>query len=116
MKSHLIETASNFFQITGACNHQWSQDCLKIPRSTFVNNDVTHMCSASGVTHITTEILALEHTSRSNTYHCDTATISLVPATSQRQEEAEQLPRTKDHQGLSFSFDTRRALETEISK
>ena len=34
----------------------------------------------------------------------------------QRQEEAEQLPHTKDHQGLSFSFDTRRALETEISK
>ena len=48
-----------------------------------------------------------KHTSRSNTYHCDTATISLVPANSTP---------GRGWAITSFSFDTRRALETEISK
>ena len=116
MKSHLIGTASNFFQVTGACNRQWSQDCLKISRSTFVNNDVTHMCFASGETHISSDILALGNTRRGATHITVTLQQFLSSRPTRRQEQAKELPHTKDHQGLCFSFDTRRALETEISK
>ena len=64
MKSHLIEMASDFFQVTGARDHQWPQDRLKIPRSTLVNNDVSDMCFASGETHITSDILSPGNTRR----------------------------------------------------
>ena len=67
-------------------------------------------------THITTDILALGNTRRGATHITVTLQQFLSSRPTQRQEEAEQLPHTKDHQGLSFSFDTRRALETEISK
>ena len=83
MKSRLIEMASYFFQVTGARDHQWSQDRLKIPRSTLVNNDVTDMCFASGETHITSDILAPGNTCRGGTH----VTVTLQQFLSSRPNE-----------------------------
>ena len=74
------------------------------------------MCFDSGETHITSDILALGNTRRGATHITVTLQQFLSSRPTRRQEQAKELPHTKDHQGLCFSFDTRRALETEISK
>ena len=66
--------------------------------------------------HISLLICLLWSTRRGATHITVTLQQFLSSQPTQRQEQAKELPHTKDHQGLSFSFDTRRALETEISK